>query len=129
MHQDAEAYTTSLSPRRGKQYSFHCPSFYITRIYPIMYPDPAMDSSLFTIYCKSQCIYCKKVKKLLQEHSFPFIEIQCDVFLVENKPAFLKHMHDLAGVPVKTFPMVFHQGMFIGGYEDTQEYLHNITHR
>jgi glutaredoxin len=94
-----------------------------------MYPEPTMDPTIFTIYSKNKCLYCKKVKKILQEQSLPFLEIECDVFLAENKDAFLKHLRDLAGVQVRTFPMVFHQGMFIGGFEDTQEYLHNIIQR
>ena len=38
----------------------------------------------FTVYSKSECSYCTKVKKLLLEKEFFFVDISCDEFLIEN---------------------------------------------
>ena len=42
----------------------------------------------FTIYSKSGCSNCTKVKKLLLEKQFFFVDISCDEFLIENKEHF-----------------------------------------
>lgn len=92
----------------------------------MQYPEPAIDPTVFTIYSKSHCIYCDKVKLIVQFHRLPYVIIPCDEYLAANKEGFMKFMKKISGVPVRTFPMVFHRGMFIGGFEDTQEYITNL---
>ncbi len=77
----------------------------------------------FTIYSKSGCINCVKVKALLKEHNEKYTIIDCDEELLEDKPAFLQFIYLLVGKEYKTFPMVFLNGTFLGGYKETEEYF------
>ena len=43
----------------------------------------------FTIYSKSNCSYCIKVKKILVDKQISFLDINCDEYLVKNKEEFL----------------------------------------
>ena len=80
----------------------------------------------FTIYSKSGCINCNSVKKLLKEKYFLFHEINCDEYLIEDKNNFLSFIENKVGKPYKTFPMLFYNGNFIGGYTDTIDYIDKI---
>jgi hypothetical protein len=42
----------------------------------------------YTVYSKSGCGYCTKIKKLLLEKNIFFLEVECDNFLLENKEQF-----------------------------------------
>ena len=79
------------------------------------YIAPASDN--YTIYTKSGCPNCTKVKKLLETEN-PLI-IDCDEWLIEDKVGFLEFIREKAGKECKTFPMVFHNGKFIGGFDET----------
>jgi glutaredoxin len=87
-----------------------------------MFPEPSPTS--FTIYSKSGCPFCVKAKILLKSKN-PVI-ISCDEFLIDphKKKEFLQFIHTLAHREHKSFPIVFDRGIFIGGYFDTQKYLH-----
>lgn len=80
----------------------------------------------FTIYSKSGCINCSSVKKLIREKSFLFHEINCDEYLIEDKESFLSFIENKVGKPYKTFPLVFYNGSFIGGYTDTIDYIDKL---
>jgi glutaredoxin len=80
----------------------------------------------FTIYSKSGCINCSSVKKLIKEKSFLFNEINCDEYLIEEKENFLSFIESITGKPYKTFPMIFHNGKFIGGYTDTIDFIDKL---
>jgi len=85
------------------------------------FPTPSSDG--YTIYSKSGCSFCVKVKELLVSNNMPFTEIQCDSFLtVTVKEPFLAHIKKLANKEYRTFPMVFFHGIFIGGYTETKQY-------
>lgn len=71
-----------------------------------------------TIYTKSNCIYCDKVKEILDG-----LIVSCDSYLEHDREEFLSTMKKQIGKEYKTFPMVFMDGTFIGGYEDTLRYL------
>jgi glutaredoxin len=77
----------------------------------------------YTIYSKSGCPNCKKVKELLETTKISFELINCDEYLLENKEAFLEFIMKLTRMEWKTFPMVFDKGQFIGGFIDTKIYL------
>ena len=83
-------------------------------------PRPASDS--YTIYSKSGCLNCTKAKVLLQNECVPTLYVDCDEFLLENKQEFLNQMKSLIGYEYKIFPMIFKNGIFIGGYAKTQEF-------
>ena len=84
------------------------------------------EDSGFTIYSKSGCGNCVKLKSLLREKGFLFQVIDCDEYLLEDKPKFLRYIHLLVGKEYKTFPIVFLNGSFMGGYKETEEYLTNF---
>jgi glutaredoxin len=79
--------------------------------------------NIYTIYSKSGCPNCKKVKTLLEENNIEFIIVDCDEYLINNKPEFLNFITELTNKDWKTFPMVFDQSIFIGGFSDTKQYL------
>jgi glutaredoxin len=80
----------------------------------------------FTVYSKSGCINCNKVKTLLKEKHFIFSVINCDEYIIENKEDFLQFIKEKANRECKMFPMVFYDGFFIGGYNETQEYIDKL---
>ena len=82
-------------------------------------PHPASNS--YTIYSKSGCIYCTKAKELLQNEHIPPLFVNCDKFLLENKEEFLNQMKPLIGREYRTFPMIFKNGIFVGGYTETKK--------
>ena len=84
---------------------------------------PTPQDGLITIYSKSGCSNCVKVKKILEDNHVDFLVIDCDEFILEDKPGFLHFIHLLVGQEYKTFPMVFLHTTFIGGFKDTEEYL------
>lgn len=84
----------------------------------------------WTIYTKSDCVYCTKVKKLLEKEKLVTF-INCDDLLSEDRDGFLDVMEQYIGHRYNMFPMVFESGNFIGGYDNTVEYLakpHNIVY-
>jgi glutaredoxin len=82
---------------------------------------PPPSSKGYTIYTKSDCIFCTRVKELLQYDS-PTI-ISCDSFLKDDKDEFLKKMLIYTVSSYKLFPMVFFNGDFIGGFSETKDYM------
>jgi glutaredoxin len=87
------------------------------------FPYPKKDG--FTIYTKSECKYCNMVKELLANNYQEFNTINCDTYLIENKTEFLSFILRLTTKEHKTFPMVFYQGKFVGGFTDTQDFVIN----
>jgi len=79
----------------------------------------------YTVYGKSGCSYCDKVKLLLDEFKEQYTYINCDEYLIGEKDAFLKFIEELAGKEHTTFPMVFSSLQFVGGYTDTFKMLIN----
>ena len=77
----------------------------------------------FTIYSKSGCPNCLRIKKTLTEKKQTFIEINCDEYLIEDKESFLSFIKNLAQKESKVFPMIFNNGTFIGSFNETQEFL------
>jgi hypothetical protein len=47
-------------------------------------------------------------------------------FLVSQKEEFLAFIAAKAGTSYKTFPMVFHNGKFVGGFTETRRLLEHI---
>jgi glutaredoxin len=77
----------------------------------------------FTVYSKSGCINCTRVKQLLQEKQVKYNIIDCDEYILEDKSGFLDCIRDLAEKEYKMFPMVFFNKSFIGGFKETEEYF------
>ena len=77
----------------------------------------------FTIYSKSGCPNCTRIKKLLSEKKYTFVEINCDTYLIEDKESFLSFIKNLTLKEWKSFPIIFNNSTFIGGFNETQEFL------
>ena len=78
----------------------------------------------FTIYTKSGCPGCLKVKTLLKERN-PRI-IDCDEFLLDDRDNFKTFISNLTRAKKTVFPFVFYEGKYIGGYEETCDVYNNI---
>jgi len=78
------------------------------------------ESGKYTIYSKSNCPNCVKVKELLMSEKIDFTIINCDPYLESRKPEFLTFIKQLIGREWTIFPMVFdNHRQFIGGFKDT----------
>lgn len=77
------------------------------------------DSSSYTIYSKSNCLYCTKAKQLLKDETFHIID--CDQYLSERKLEFMEFISKFT--KQNTFPFIFYNGGFIGGYNELLNHL------
>jgi glutaredoxin 3 len=80
----------------------------------------------FTIYSKSGCPNCLKVKALLKDKQLKFNIINSDEYIIENKENFLLFIKELCNKEVKTFPVIFFNKEFIGGYNETVEFVNEL---
>jgi glutaredoxin len=80
----------------------------------------------FTIYTKSGCSNCLKLKNILKEKKIFFNTIDCDEYLIENKSDFLLFFKETYNKDIKQFPIVFNDAKFIGGYEETIDYINKL---
>ena len=81
----------------------------------------------FTIYSKSGCSYCTSVKKLLLDKQIYFVDVSCDEYLIEDKEGFLTFIREKANKEYRTFPMVFKDGKFIGGFTETKLHFDKLS--
>jgi glutaredoxin len=81
------------------------------------------NESGFTIYSKSGCLQCSKVKTLLQDNKLDFTVVDCDEYILEDKPSFLLFMNSITYRDVKVFPIIFNNGAYIGGYSETKAHV------
>lgn len=84
------------------------------------------DKKMWIIYTKSNCIYCDKIKKLLETEQIVKI-INCDNLLkiTVKKEKFINEIKKIVGYEYKMFPIVFYDNKFIGGYEETRILFEN----
>lgn len=81
----------------------------------------------YTVYSKSNCPNCVKVKELLRTEKMDFLTIDCDLYLLNKKAEFLTFIKQKIGREWTTFPIVFdNHGQFIGGFKDTIIHIENI---
>jgi glutaredoxin len=79
----------------------------------------------YTIYTKTNCPYCIKVKDLLKNEKVENKIVNCDKYLEDPsiKEFFLEFIRTINGeIPHRTFPIVFYKGNFIGGFTDTEKF-------
>lgn len=79
----------------------------------------------FSMYTKSNCLYCDLSKLLFQNSGVEVLLINCDNYLLDNRDNFLLFIKQLCGKEYKTFPIIFYNGLFIGGYIEIKELLIN----
>ena len=78
----------------------------------------SVPKSGYTIYSKSQCNYCDKVKDKIPEAYV----VDCDEYL-EDVDEFLDFIGTLTDKNPTSFPMVFYDGEYVGGYKETTNHL------
>ena len=83
----------------------------------------------FTVYSKSGCSNCLKVKNLLKTNFLAFIVIDCDEYLLDKRDEFLNFIQNKTGKEFKTFPIVFDNGKFIGGFTETVKYVTELQEK
>lgn len=79
-----------------------------------------------SIYSKSGCSYCIKLKNFLKQKKIDYDLINCDDILIENKEEFLKTISELANREINTFPIVFKSSEYIGGFKETKIFVENM---
>ena len=80
----------------------------------------------FTIYSKSGCFNCQKIKNELKEKGLAFQIIDCDEYILENKEEFLHFIFNLTQKNVKFFPIIFYNGQFVGSYIETKKFIEKL---
>jgi glutaredoxin len=83
-------------------------------------------TSGFTIYTKNECNICVKVKQLLYSKNYRPLIINCDEYLLFDRDEFLSNIKIYSKKEYEMFPMVFFDGSFLGGYQETKDYLDNL---
>ena len=69
----------------------------------------------YTILTKEDCKWCTKTKELIPHAHF----ISCDTML-EDRDTFFSEIDQLTGQEYRTFPMVFFNREFVGGYKEVK---------
>jgi glutaredoxin len=80
----------------------------------------------FTIYSKSGCKNCTKVKNLLTEKNLIFNIVDSDDYLLHDKSNFLSFIKELSNREITSFPIVFYNKNIIGGYNDTINFVDTL---
>lgn len=84
-----------------------------------IYVSPSKNS--YTIYTKTGCSYCEKTKEMLKDIENIKI-INCDDYLINDKENFLSWVEaQTGGIKYRTFPIIFLNGKFIGGFTETKK--------
>lgn len=75
----------------------------------------------YTVLTKQNCKWCEKIKKLLPDACY----ILCEVPPApsQERDAFFKEVDALSRTKPRTFPMVFYNKVYIGGYAATKNKL------
>lgn len=89
------------------------------------FPKPI--ESGYTIYSKSNCSYCDKAKMLLSDDDFTIYN--CDTYLQNDREEFLDYIKKMAGKEHSTFPIIFKNSNYVGGYSDLLALLKELFSR
>ena len=80
----------------------------------------------FTIYTKSGCKNCTKVKQLLDSNKIPNVKISCDEYILEDKANFVAFIISKTKEEMVLFPIVFNNYFFVGGYTETRDLINKV---
>lgn len=71
-----------------------------------------------TIYSKEHCKFCTDAKKVAEDNNISPKVVDCESFLhdPEIKTAFKEFIQPLMGAELKSFPIIFNNGTYVGGY-------------
>lgn len=82
---------------------------------------------LYTVYTKSKCSYCDKIKELMNQCNENVNYICCDEWLTTKRILFLNIMRVKTQNDEITFPLVFFEGKYVGGCNEFEIKLKNNT--
>ena len=82
---------------------------------------PDIRNNKYTIFTKSQCKYCDDIKVLMTQENEDVKYILCDEMLHANRDFFIEFMKEKTNKDRITFPIVFFDGEYVGGYDDYNE--------
>lgn len=85
----------------------------------MVYPLP--NDNIITLYTKNNCRYCIAAKNLLIKNNIKHEIINCDNFLLENRDKLVDFLTKTAKIEIKTFPVIFYNKNYIGGYTELKE--------
>jgi glutaredoxin len=93
------------------------------------FPEPSLIS--YTVYSKKECINCTKVKVLIEgededvwkDDNTYLTVYECDEYLTTSREEFLAFMTKKTGTEIKSFPIVFFNGEYIGGFAETKQFM------
>lgn len=80
----------------------------------------------FTIYSKSGCPNCSIIKKLIKDKNLILNVVDCDEYLIEDKELFLLFIKELSQKEIKQFPIIFYEGIIVGGYSETLLFIDKL---
>jgi glutaredoxin len=81
---------------------------------------------MFIVHTRSKCVYCVRVRAALSQHGHEYKEVDYTEELEQNREKVIYKLRQLTGRDKITFPLVFHDDKFIGGCDDTIQYLYSI---
>ena len=73
----------------------------------------------YFMYSKSGCKFCKMAKELLPNVTVVNVDEQIET----DKAKCLDKMATIAEVEIKTFPVIFFNQIFVGGYAESKDHL------
>jgi len=83
-----------------------------------------------TIYSKSGCQNCLKIKAILTKNKLLYTVIDCDEYLIENKELFKQNISKMINLENKSdaifFPIIFNDAKYIGGYNEALIYIEKL---
>lgn len=93
------------------------------------FPEPSLIS--YTVYSKKDCINCTRVKVLIEgededvwkDDNIYLTIHDCDEYLRTSREEFLIFMTKKTGFEIKSFPIVFFDGKYIGGFSETKQFI------
>ncbi len=93
----------------------------------LFFPEPEQEG--FTIYSRTACIKCEKVKGILKAHQIEAKYIYCDLYVEDSfcRVEFLEFMKRLCGFQNRMFPMIFKDGEYIGSYWELYDLFNNYN--
>lgn len=82
----------------------------------------------YTVYTKSGCIQCTEVKNFLRKEGVDIVTtiVDCDEYIIEDKPGLIRFLNELAGTEIKMFPVIFFEEEYVGGMKETRDHLYKM---
>lgn len=78
----------------------------------------------YVLFSKQGCVLCDKMVGVFEARHLPVDVVKCDEWLQgESRTAFLEHLTVLSKQTQLRFPFIFHNGSYIGGFQEARKYL------